>query len=384
MIEGLQMQLTVNVLTVVGARPQFVKAAALSHAFRSYNSRNSQIDFNEKIVHTGQHYDEAMSDVFFRELDIPTPWRNLEVGSGSHGMQTAQIMQRFEKCLLDSPCDLVVVFGDTNSTIASALVAAKQHIPVAHIEAGLRSFNRQMPEEVNRVVTDHVAELHFCPSAAAAMHLRQEGVTANVFVCGDIMRDAIHNATERVVGNNLSDSVSIGGHFAIATVHRAENTDHPDRLLAIIEALDSLTIPVVLPLHPRTKRMLKMHNISTGSIHTTEPMPYLQMIAMQKAAKLILTDSGGVQKEAYWLKTPCITMRDETEWTELVERGVNIVTGADQVQIAIATAKFLGEDFTFTDDEDVYGTVGAAGRIVDELAHQFLTKCNPIHPAIIS
>lgn len=371
-----------SVCTVVGARPQFVKAAALSRAFRSYNARHTNLTFDEKIVHTGQHYDEAMSDVFFRELEIAAPWRNLEVGSGTHGQQTAQIMERFEACLLEAPCSLVVVFGDTNSTIAAALVAAKLHVPVAHVEAGLRSFNRRMPEEVNRVVTDHVADLHFCPSNVAADHLRREGISSNVFVCGDIMRDALCNVAETAESGGSSSVnavVSQLGSFAVATVHRAENTDDPARLSAIMNALESLPVPVILPLHPRTKGKLAEHGISTGRIHTTEPLSYGQMVSLQKNARLVLTDSGGIQKEAYWLKVPCVTMRDETEWTELVDAGANIVAGAQKERIALAAETFLSQDFAFPDDESIYGRIGASERIVDELARWCLVESSVGH-----
>lgn len=358
-----------EVVTVVGARPQFIKAAALSRAIRDFDDSAC---FSERIVHTGQHYDDAMSDVFFRELGIPTPWKNLQVGSGTHAHQTADIMTRLEDCLTASPCDMLAVFGDTNSTVAAALVAAKMHIPVAHIEAGLRSFNRRMPEEINRVVTDHISTLHFCPSTEAEANLRNEGISNNVFVCGDIMRDALQLAlspNRNTVTSNPDPSLQRFDTFALATVHRAENTDNPDRLCAIMDALDNIGIPVILPLHPRTKQRLSHINFQNDMVHIVSPLSYRQLVLIQKQASLVLTDSGGIQKEAYWLGVPCITMRDETEWKELVSAGVNVVTGADRDAIIAAARTFLDAGSSHVSCRDLYGKPGASTRIISEIAN---------------
>lgn len=362
-----------EVVTVVGARPQFIKAAALSRAIRDYDDREV---FSERIIHTGQHYDDEMSGVFFRELGIPTPWMNLQVGSGPHGHQTADIMTRLEDCLTENPCDMLVVFGDTNSTIGAALVAAKMQIPVAHIEAGLRSFNRKMPEEINRVVTDHISTLHFCPSPEAAANLRNEGISNNVFVCGDIMRDALQialNADSSATTTELDAMLQQFDTFALATVHRAENTDDPNRLSAIMDALGNINIPVILPLHPRTKQRLQHINFNNNVVRIVPPLSYRQMVLLQKQASLVLTDSGGIQKEAYWLGVPCITMRDETEWKELVTAGGNVVTGANRDAIIDAARIFLDASFCNASRRDIYGEPGASARIISNLA-DWLTR----------
>lgn len=326
------------ILTVVGARPQLIKAAAVSRELRK---RHKEI-----LVHTGQHYDENMSAVFFRELGIPEPDHNLGVGSGTHGAQTGAMLSGIEKLLLKTRPDRVLVYGDTNSTLAGALAAAKLHIPVAHVEAGLRSFNRRMPEEINRLLTDHVSDLLLCPSRTAADNLAKEGIRRGVRIVGDVMYDALLAAAERGVKSShiLSTLKLEPKTFLLVTIHRAENTDAPDRLSGILSALRRLseTEQVVFPVHPRTRKKLKAMagELSSGRIRLIDPVGYLDMVTLERSARLILTDSGGIQKEAYWLKVPCITLRDETEWVETVKAGWNVVVGAKTARI-VAAARTL-------------------------------------------
>ena len=323
-----------KVVTVVGARPQFVKAAAVSRLLRKRA--------DEVLIHTGQHYADNMSKVFFHELDIPEPDINLQVGSGSHGAQTAAMLTAIESVLLAERPDRVLVYGDTNSTLAGALAAAKLHIPVAHVEAGLRSFNRAMPEEINRVMVDHLSELLLCPTPTSVQNLAVEGVHRGVQMVGDVMRDVLMHAVE--VSRNQSTILRRLGvtskQFFVATIHRAENTDDRARLAGIFQALGRLSRPVVLPLHPRTLKMLSVMEIEIdANIKTIEPVGYLDMAQLEQSAKLILTDSGGVQKEAFWLGVPCVTFRDETEWTETVESGWNQLVGADAERILCAVRR---------------------------------------------
>jgi len=314
-----------KVLSVVGARPQFVKAAPVSRALRQVA--------HEVLVHTGQHYDYEMSAIFFEELHIPAPDYDLEVGSGSHGWQTGQMLIRIEEVLLKEQPDWVLVYGDTNSTLAGALAAVKLHIPLAHVEAGLRSLNREMPEEHNRVLTDHAADLLLCPTQTAVDHLTREGVTRGVHLVGDVMYDAIlYNIA---LAEQRSDALTrLGlspGSYALATIHRPSNTDDPARLRAVLAALQSLAsdYPVVFPAHPRTRRKLDELDFYTPSIKLIDPVGYLDMLVLERHARLILTDSGGVQKEAYFFAVPCLTLRRETEWVETVETGWNRLVGDD-------------------------------------------------------
>ncbi len=311
----------IRILTIVGARPQFIKAAAVSRAIRA------NADFHEIMIHTGQHFDEMMSDVFFRELDIGKPEVNLAINSGTHGSMTGQMLSGIEKCLLDYKPDWVLVYGDTNSTLAGALAAAKLHVPVVHVEAGLRSFNRRMPEEVNRVLTDHVSALLLSPTIAGVDNLAAEGITRGVYHVGDVMYDAMLYAQKRsremstiLTGLGLSD-----GGFVLATVHRAENTDDPARLQAVMNAIVETAngLPVVLPVHPRTRQAIACNGTHLGSIQAINPVGYIDMVRLLDGSKLVLTDSGGLQKEAYFARRPCVTLRDETEWTETIEHGWN-------------------------------------------------------------
>lgn len=314
-----------KIVTVIGARPQFVKASVVSQALKCHG------EIEEYIIHTGQHYDSNMSDVFFDELGIPKPEYFLGVGSGPHGQQTGRMLEGIEGVLIEHRPDLMLVYGDTNSTLAGALAAAKMHIPVAHIEAGLRSFNRRMPEEINRVLTDHVSTYLFTPTQTAMENLVREGVSAeSIHLVGDVMYDVSLAYGQR--SDDKSNIISqLGlerrGYF-LATVHRAENTDDPSRLVNLFHALDfvSRQAPVVLPIHPRTRNLLPpdiVRLIEGSSIRIVDPVGYLDMLQLEKNARMILTDSGGVQKEAYFFSVPCITLRDETEWVELVELGWN-------------------------------------------------------------
>ncbi len=323
-----------HILTIVGARPQFIKAASVSHALRRQHT--------EKLVHTGQHYDDNMSGVFFRQLGIPEPDHHLGIGSGPHGRQTGRMMEAIEQLMLDDRPDWLLVYGDTNSTLAGALAAAKLNVPVAHVEAGLRSYNRQMPEEVNRVLTDHVADLLFCPSAQAVGNLAAEGLTAGVHNVGDVMADSLLLAATAAAAS--TDSVVSRlpvkpGSYALVTVHRADNTDNPNHLSAILAALNALPFPVVFPVHPRTRAMLASNGWSAGAhITLLEPQGYVDMVALIVSSRVVVTDSGGLQKEAYWLGKPCVTLRTETEWVETVENGWNVLappTSSDVVELVV-------------------------------------------------
>jgi len=322
-----------KVLSIVGARPQFIKAAAVSRELRRRAT--------EVLVHTGQHYDDEMSAVFFRDLGIPQPEHSLDVGSGSHGEQTGAMLARVEAVIRDERPDWVLVYGDTNSTLAGALAAAKLHVPVAHVEAGLRSFNRRMPEEVNRVVTDHLSALLLCPSEVAASNLADEGIRAGVHVVGDVMADVLLDVAARVRETSavLTRLGLEEGGYALATVHRAENTDAPERLQAIVDALASLPFPVVFPVHPRTRGALARLPRAPGArLRRIDPVGYGDMVRLLADARVTLTDSGGLQKEAYWLGVPCVTLRDETEWVETVASGWNRLVGADRDRIVAAAS----------------------------------------------
>ena len=312
-----------KICTVVGARPQFIKAAVVSAAIRS------QLGMDEFLVHTGQHYDENMSDVFFEELDIPRPKHNLGIGGGGHGQQTGRMLIEMERVLVEERPDWVLVYGDTNSTLAGALAAAKLHIPIAHVEAGLRSFNREMPEEVNRVLTDHVSTELFAPTETAVENLLKEGFErSQILKVGDVMFDAALHFGEKAKGQTeLLTKLDVKpGEFVLATVHRASNTDDPNRLHAIYQGLQELSteLPVVWPVHPRTRGAFERAGLSgetAGAVRFTEPLSYLEMVTLESQCRMVATDSGGVQKEAYFFGKPCAVFRAETEWTELVDLG---------------------------------------------------------------
>jgi len=335
-----------NVLTVVGARPQFIKAAPVSRALA-----DARID--EVLVHTGQHYDAQMSGRFFDELGMAAPVVNLEVGSGLHGEQTARMLIGLERQMLDRRPDWVLVYGDTNSTLAGALAAAKLHIPVAHVEAGLRSFNRRMPEEINRIVTDAVSTLLFAPTDLACDNLRREGVPeARICATGDVMLDAtLHFGPRARQESSIVERLGLtAGQYVLATIHRAENTDDPARLGAIVKGLVdvSATRRVVFPVHPRTRSSLEQAGIGTAGLDIVEPLGFLDMLRLEMDAAVIATDSGGVQKEAFFHRVPCVTLREETEWMELVASGWNRLVpprnSADIAAAVLAAAGCLGQD----------------------------------------
>lgn len=352
-----------KIVTVVGARPQFIKAAVVSRALRT-ESRAKEI-----LLHTGQHYDPNMSDIFFKELDIPLPDYHLGIGGGSHGQNTGRMIEAIEKVLSDENPDWVLVYGDTDSTLAGTLAAAKLRIPVAHVEAGLRSFNRRMPEEINRVLADHASSLLFAPTITAADHLAKEGIEGNsVRLVGDVMYDAaIFYGTKAEQESSIMDRLGLNtGDFVLATVHRSENTDDPTRLRAIMEGLATSDRTVILPLHPRTRhRLHEAGGIPSAPIRIIEPVGYLDMVMLERHAAMIATDSGGVQKEAYFQKVPCITLRDETEWVELVDIGVNRLVGADKVRIREALRSTRRNERW----PPLYGD-GHAGRLIAYALHE--------------
>ena len=324
---------SLRIFTVLGARPQFIKAAPVNKALR-------ETSHSEFILHTGQHYDYGMSQVFFDELNIPQPDINLGVGSGPHGQQTGQMLERIEEALLAESPDWVLVYGDTNSTLAGALSAAKLHIPVAHVEAGLRSFNRQMPEEHNRVLADHCADLLFCPTQTAVDNLAKEGITQGVHLVGDVMYDAVLQFAE-IASRRSTIMQKLGLEsrgYLLATIHRPYNTDVPVNMRNILSVFAEIEEPVVFPVHPRTRQRIAEYGL--GDLQSKirnpifiDPVGYLDMLTLEKNARMILTDSGGVQKEAYFFAVPCITLRPETEWVETVEVGWNLLRDAEFSQI---------------------------------------------------
>ncbi len=359
-----------KILSIVGARPQFVKAAALWRAF------GERSDVEPRLIHTGQHYDDNMSAIFFRELDLPEADRNLGIGSDSHGAQTGRMLIAIEEVLRDERPDWVVVYGDTNSTLAGALAAAKLHLPLAHVEAGLRSFDRRMPEEVNRVLTDQVSDRLFAPTETAVANLEREGIDAGrISLVGDVMYDSALYYSARSTGR-ASPSAALGlrpGEYLLATIHRAENTDEPDRLVRIFRALWAVAakLPVVVPLHPRTRKLLARAAILeevSKSLTLIEPRGYLDMIHLEKEARLIVTDSGGVQKEAFFARVPCVTLREQTEWIELVDLGWNRLAPPDgDSPIEEVILQALSESAKPTGEEAVrrlYGGGDAAKTIV--------------------
>lgn len=356
-----------RILTVLGARPQFIKAAAVSRAIAKFPG------LSELIVHTGQHHDAAMSDIFFNEMAIPAPAHHLGIAGGGHGDMTGRMLGAIETVIKEERPDRVLVYGDTNSTLAGALAAVKLHVPVAHVEAGLRSFNRRMPEEVNRVLTDHCAELLFTPTAVATENLRQEGLPADrVIEVGDVMYDTVllFGDLARANGAGAEAFGLQARNYVLATIHRQENTDDVARLTAIVDGLVQVAkrMPVLLPLHPRTRKQLEVFGLSEriGEVRVVDPLGYLQMTGLQRDAAVIATDSGGVQKEAFFHAVPCVTLRDETEWVELIDSGWNrLVPPVDSGQIAGAVLAAVG---THGAAVSPYGRGDAAERIVRRLA----------------
>ena len=373
-----------KLVTIIGARPQIIKAAALSRAIRNHYADQIQ----EVIVHTGQHYDDNMSQVFFEELQIPRPDYNLHVGSASHGVQTARMTEGIEELLIKEQPDFIVLYGDTNSTLAGAVAAAKIHVPIVHIEAGLRSFNKSMPEEINRIVCDHCSTLLFTPTKAGLDNLKREGFpmdnngpfTINnpkVYHCGDIMYDnSLHFANIAEEKTDIIQHLELKGKpFILATIHRDSNTDYPERLSAIFDSLIELSkeSPIVLPLHPRTAKLLKTNLsnekqtliFSSNNIKLIPPVSFLEMIALERHAQLVMTDSGGVQKEAYFFKKPCIILRPETEWVEIVQTGNAILADANEGRIMQAWTHF--KDNPPTMFPEIFGDGHAAEFMLDQM-----------------
>ena len=352
-----------KVVTIVGARPQFVKAAAVSRVLKSHAS------IDEIILHTGQHYDDSMSEVFFREMEIPKPFINLEIKSSLHGEMTAQMLTGIEKVLIDKRPDAVLVYGDTNSTLAGALAAAKLQIKLVHVEAGLRSFNMAMPEEINRILTDRISNLLCCPTDQAMMNLNNEGfdkLNLNVVKTGDVMQDAAIYYSQKSTENSTILKQLALDRFVLCTLHRQENTNDKLRLRNIVQAINEINavVPVVLPLHPRTKKILAEEGLLPECI-IIDPVGYFDMIELIKNSSLVMTDSGGLQKEAYFFSRFCITLRDETEWTELVENGFNYLVGADKEKIVTIALKYL--DQKLTSSIDLYGKGYASENIVNAI-----------------
>lgn len=359
-----------KILTVVGARPQFIKAAVVSRVIREkYSDAICEI-----ILHTGQHFDKQMSEVFFLELGITEPKYNLEVAGLSHGAMTGRMLERIEEIIKVETPDYVMVYGDTNSTLAGALAAVKLHVKVIHIEAGLRSGNMKMPEEVNRIVTDRISDLLFCPTESSVRQLRDEGITDGVFNVGDVMYDASVYFSDRAKKESkILESLNLRKPFALATCHRPANTDDKETLTEIFRALDYLSsrIEVVIPLHPRTKKLIESYDITHLMEHLviTEPLSYLDMLRLESAAEVIITDSGGVQKEAYFLGVPCVTMREDTEWSETVTSGWNVLVGSSFDRITDEVCKILNGDVNSNCAANVFGDANSGEKIVFEISN---------------
>jgi len=360
-----------KIVTILGARPQFVKAAALSREFK----KHSQI--NEIIVHTGQHFDENMSGIFFEEMNIPNPHYNLNINSLSHGAMTGQMLQKVESLLVREQPDYVMVYGDTNSTLAGALAACKLHIKVIHIEAGLRSFNMEMPEEINRILTDRVSNLLFCPTSTAVQNLKKEGFDnfdCEIYNVGDVMQDA---AIYYSLNNNseIINKLEIKSDYYLCTIHRPENTNEPAKIKEIFFALNQISndVSIIIPLHPRTKEVIKKLNIKTGkNIFLIDPVGYLDMLTLLENCKMVLTDSGGLQKEAYFFKKFCITMREQTEWVELIENDVSQITSSNSTKILEVEKYFRRK--VYPPVGGLYGGGKASERIAKILLNTNLPK----------
>ncbi|MDA3876478.1 MAG: UDP-N-acetylglucosamine 2-epimerase (non-hydrolyzing) [Halothiobacillus sp.] len=353
-----------KITTIIGARPQFIKAATISRALREHHP-----DVREVLVHTGQHYDANMSDVFFDELDIPRPDYNLGIGGGTHGQNTGRMIEQIEDVLIKERPDWVLVYGDTDSTLAGALAAVKLHIPLAHVEAGLRSFNRRMPEEINRILTDHAANLLFPPTDTATQNLSNEGISGDkVQQVGDVMYDAALYYSERAEQRSrILDTLGLEPkNYILATIHRAENTDDPVRMNNILAGFSTASRTIILPLHPRTRKRFADFGLALPpTVRTIDPVGYLDMVMLEKKSALIATDSGGVQKEAYFHSVPCVTLRDETEWVELVDAGVNRLVAANKEAIASELRRLIHDYPIF--ELGLYGHGDSSEKILNIL-----------------
>lgn len=345
-----------KIASIVGARPQFIKAVPISREIRK--------DHDEVLIHTGQHYDYEMSKIFFNELSIPEPDYNLEVGSGTHGYQTGEMLKKLEDVLVKEKPDIALVYGDTNSTLAGALASVKLYIKLGHVEAGLRSYNKNMPEEINRVLTDHISDLLFCPTTTSVKNLRKEGIKNGVYLVGDVMYDSLmYNIKIAEKKSRILEKLDLNKKdYLLLTIHRAENTDNVENLVKILGSVSKIEEKVIFPIHPRTRNVIKKYKIKIGNnIVLSDPLSYLDFIKLEKYAKKILTDSGGMQKEAYILKIPCITLRDRTEWIETVDDGWNILVGRDENRIINAVKNFDPKE----KQRNVYGDGNASEKIVD-------------------
>lgn len=353
-----------KIVTVIGARPQFIKAAVVSRVFKEQNAGE------EIIIHTGQHFDDNMSRVFFEQMNIPEPDYNLDINGKGHGEMTGKMLAGIEKILVEKQPDLVLVYGDTNSTLAGALAAAKLHIPVAHVEAGLRSFNMEMPEEINRVLTDRISSYLYCPTQVAVDNLKKEGyehLDGEIIFTGDVMQDAAYYYAEKGLEDPVfEEKINSYGDFILCTLHRAENTDDLERLQSILSGLNRIhpETTIVLPLHPRTKKVIERNGLELN-VETIDPVGYLEMVQLLKKCRLVLTDSGGLQKEAYFFGKNCVTMRDQTEWTELIRAGVNVLVGANRDKILEEVKRMLAQKGDFS--VDLYGGGKAGEKIVGHM-----------------
>jgi len=365
----------IKLCTVVGARPQFVKAAALERAIKTYN-RNQDFLIDHVLVHTGQHFDVEMSDVFFEEMEISSPDYHLGVGGGSHGAVTGRMLEKVEAVLIDESPDWLLVYGDTNSTLAGALAAAKLHIPVAHVEAGMRSHNRKMPEEINRIIADHCSNLLFTSTTEASNQLKNEGIFEGcIRQVGDVMYDVALFFQEKALSNKniLQNHRLLEKKYALVTIHRAENTDDIGRLCEIFEGLKLLTqiTTVVIPLHPRTRQALQkleMLEEIGKTLLLIDPVGYFDMVCLESCAEAIITDSGGVQKEAYFFQVPCLTLREETEWKELIQLGCNRLVAAKRQNILDAYQEMKNVELNWV--KDLYGHGDASVKIIETLTSQ--------------
>ncbi len=347
-----------NIINIVGARPQFIKVKPIIEELEK-----KQIE--QLLIHTGQHYDYTMSQRIFDDLNIPAPDYNLEIGSHIHGKQTALMLEKIEEVLLETRPKIVVVYGDTNSTLAGALAAAKLHFPVAHVEAGLRSFNRRMPEEINRVLTDHVSSSLFCPTKTAVDNLKTEGITTGVHLVGDVMYDVFLESKNLLDKRTILSKLKLKPkEYLLLTIHRQENTDNPENLKSILTAVAKTGENIIFPIHPRTKKAIEKIKLGNfENLSFIEPVSYLDMLSLEKNAKKVLTDSGGVQKEAFWCGVPCITLRNETEWVEMIKARWNVLVGCNPEQIVEAVKTTQPSSY----DVNSYSDGQTTQRIVEEL-----------------
>ena len=359
----------IKILTIVGARPQFVKASAISRAIRENYSKK----INEVIVHTGQHYDDNMSTLFFNDLDIPIPKYNLGISGGNHGFMTGNMIIEIEKVLLSEKPNLVLLYGDTNSTLAGAISASKLNIKIAHVEAGLRSFNMEMPEELNRILTDRVSSFLFCPTKSSVLNLKNEGIEKGVFNVGDVMLDvATHVKNLSRNQSNFKNNIGLlNSNYILVTCHRAENTNNTEKLIQILKSLDQLSkdFKIVFPIHPRTSKIIDNKNLNhlLKNLIIIEPLSYTEMIDFLSNAILIITDSGGLQKEAFFCETPCLTIREETEWTETVEIGANVLVKAESKHILNGVNKVLKTKNNIVFKHNPYGDGSSASLILEKI-----------------